>query len=62
MRQPTKPNPTTKYYTMGRDDEMHKCDDETRHDATAASDTMGSRNERRTRGSKDETQHDDTTT
>ena len=62
MRKPTKPDPTKKYYTTGRDDETQKCDDETRHDATAASDTMGSRNERHARGSKDETQRDDATT
>ncbi len=62
MQQPTKPDLTTKYYTTGRDDEMQKCDDKTRHDATAASDTMGSRDERNARGSKDETQRDDATT
>jgi hypothetical protein len=62
MQQPTKPDPTTKYYTTGRDDETQKCDDEMRHDATAASNTMGSCIERRARGSKDESQRDNATT
>ena len=52
----------TKYYTTGRDDETQKCNDETRHDATAVSNTMGSRDKRHARGSKDETQCDNATT
>jgi hypothetical protein len=62
MRQPTKPDLTTKYFTMGRDDKRQKCDDKTRHNPTAASYTMGSCDERRVRGSKDKTQRDDATT
>ena len=42
MQQPTEPDPMTKNYMTGRDDET-QCDEETRRNATAASDTMASR-------------------
>jgi hypothetical protein len=49
MQQPTKPDPMTKYYTMGRDDKR-QCNDETRRDATAVSDTMASRDDETRKG------------
>ena len=51
----------TKYYTTGRDVEMH-CEDKTRRGATAASNTMASCDNKTHEGKQDKTQRDNATT